>query len=70
MLYDTQMSSATVITKEQAIALYESQSALARALGITKGAVSQWPDGKQIPENHALRLRYELKPEEFRHSAA
>jgi DNA-binding transcriptional regulator YdaS (Cro superfamily) len=32
------------LTKQQAVAIFETQTALASALGITKGAVSQWPD--------------------------
>jgi DNA-binding transcriptional regulator YiaG len=58
------------ITKEQAVALYPTQTALARALGITKGAISQWPDGKPIPEVQALKLRYQLHPEVFQREAS
>ncbi|ATF86903.1 Cro/CI family transcriptional regulator [Burkholderia gladioli] len=32
------------LTKQQATAIFGSGAALARALGITRGAVSQWPD--------------------------
>lgn len=32
------------LTKHQALAIFGSGAALARALGITRGAVSQWPD--------------------------
>lgn len=32
------------LTKKQAIAIFDSGAALGRALGITKGAVSQWPE--------------------------
>ncbi|EGD06605.1 hypothetical protein B1M_00465 [Burkholderia sp. TJI49] len=32
------------LTKQQATDIFGSGAALARALGITKGAVSQWPD--------------------------
>ena len=59
------MQTETVITKEQAIALFKTQTALAEALGITKGAVSLWKNGEAIPEVHALRLRYEIMPHEF-----
>lgn len=52
------------ITKRQAVAAYKTQTALAQALGISKSAVSQWPDGP-IPELHALKLRYQLKPDQF-----
>ena len=51
--------------KQEAIALFSTAKALATALGISKAAVSQWPEGP-IPENHDLRIRYELKPERFR----
>lgn len=54
----------THITKTQAIQLYGTQSKLAKALSITKGAVSQWPEGP-IPEKQALKLIYQLKPEAF-----
>ena len=53
------------LSKKEAIALFSSAKELAKALGITKSAVSQWPDGP-IPDNHDLRIRYELKPEHFR----
>jgi len=51
--------------KKEAIALFSSAKELAQALGISKAAVSQWPDGP-IPDNHDLRIRYELRPERFR----
>jgi len=51
-------------TKAQAISLYPTQTELAEALGISKSAVSNWPDGP-ILEVHDLKLRYELKPEAF-----
>lgn len=51
------------ITKEQAVALYGTQVALAKALNITKGAVSQWPDGEPIPEKQALLLAYVIRPD-------
>src|SRR5690606_6913604 len=57
---------ATMITKSQAIELYGSVKALQAALGLkTHSAIYMWPDGEPIPENHALRLRYQLKPEAF-----
>jgi len=57
------------LSKQEAIALFHSAKALAGALGISKAAVSQWPEAA-IPENHDLRIRYELKPEHFRREAA
>jgi hypothetical protein len=53
------------ILKEQAIAAYGTGVKLADALGITPSAVYQWDDGEPIPNEHTLRLRYELKPEIF-----
>jgi len=53
------------LSKNEAIALFSSAKELSKALGISKSAVSQWPDGA-IPDNHDLRIRYELKPEHFR----
>ena len=53
------------LSKKEAIALFSSAKELAKALGISKSAVSQWPDGP-IPDKHDLRIRYELKPEHFR----
>ena len=47
------------MNKETAISIYGSQVALAEALGITKQAVSQWPEDK-IPELLELKLRYVL----------
>lgn len=32
------------LTKRQAIAIFDTGAALGRALGITKGAISQWPE--------------------------
>lgn len=57
------------LSKQEAIALFSSAKELATALGISKAAVSQWPDGP-IPDKHDLRIRYELKPERFRPAAA
>lgn len=53
------------LSKQEAIALFSSAKELAKALGISKSAVSQWPAGP-IPDNHDLRIRYELRPEHFR----
>lgn len=59
------MTKQTIIIKEEAVAMFRTKAALARALGISKVAVSQWPDGKPIPQLQALRIRYELRPECF-----
>lgn len=58
------------ISKEQAIELFGTQVALAEALGISQPAVALWKDGKPIPQKHAYRIRYELKPEAFEGTAA
>ena len=53
--------------KEEAIQLYEgSCTKLAAALGISKSAVSQWPDDKPVPEKQELRIKYELHPDLYR----
>ena len=53
------------LTKREAIALFKTAKALSEALGVSKSAVSQWPEGP-IPAKHDLRIRYELKPGHFR----
>lgn len=70
LLYDRDMNKSSVITKECAVGLFKTQAALAKALDISKGAVSQWKDGMPIPEVHALKIRYELKPESFADESA
>jgi hypothetical protein len=52
------------ITKEKAIAMFGSASALARALGVSPQAVYQRPEQKPIPDVHQLRLRYEILPQQ------
>jgi ribosomal protein S12 methylthiotransferase accessory factor YcaO len=59
------MTKKTIILKEEAVALFRTKAALARALGISKVAVSQWTDDQPIPQLQALRIRYELRPECF-----
>lgn len=49
------------VTKKQAVAAYGDVAGLARALGITRSAIYQWPEGP-IAEVHALRLMYVLRP--------
>lgn len=58
------MKKSNVITKKQAVSHYRTQTALAKALGVTKGAVSQWPEGP-LPRVHQLALRYEIAPDVF-----
>jgi len=59
------MSTEIIILKEEAVAMFRTQAALAKALGIYRQAVSQWPDGKPIPQVQALKIRYQLRPECF-----
>ena len=59
------MSTPLHVTKEQAIELFGTPLALAEALGIERANVYMWPDGEPIPEKHALRIRFVLKPEAF-----
>ncbi len=42
------------LLKKTAIAYFETQKGVAKALGITQAAVSKWPE--LIPEKQALRL--------------
>lgn len=63
------MNKPITILKEEAVAMYRTQAALARALGIKRSAVNQWKDGEPIPERQALKLRYQLRPECFEVSA-
>ena len=52
------------ISKEQAVAAFDgSQAKLARALGISRQAVSKVQG--DIPELWAMKLRYELRPDLF-----
>lgn len=55
-----------MLTKEQAIELFGSVKELQAALGLkTHSAIYMWQDGQPIPDNHALRIRYELRPDAF-----
>lgn len=63
------MKMKTEILKEEAVAMFRTKAALARALGIERQAISQWPDNKPIPEKQALKIRYQLRPECFEASA-
>ena len=57
-----------VMTKRELLPhLSIKQADLARRLGISREAVSQWPLDKPIPEAKMLRIRYELFPEKFQH---
>ena len=54
-----------VLLKEDAVALFGSQIKLAAALGITPQAITHWKKGEGIPQAHAYRIRYDLKPDAF-----
>lgn len=54
------------ILKEDALAAYGGVGTeLAKALGITPSAVYQWEEGKPIPNEQALKLRFVLRPDLF-----
>ena len=53
------------LTKQGAIQLFDNRAQLARALGITRGAVTNWPEDKPIPINRELQLRLYICPEKF-----
>ncbi len=63
--YYGSMRKKPIIYKEEALALYPTVTALGEALDITSQAISQWPNGQPIPDNHARTLYYELKPQAF-----
>lgn len=50
-----------IMTKAQAISLFRNAAHMATELGITRSAVSQWPDEGDIPRQHELTIRYVLK---------
>ncbi|MFC4729499.1 hypothetical protein [Coralloluteibacterium thermophilus] len=55
-----------MITRQQAIELFGSASALAEKLGYaSRHAVYMWPKDGPIPSEPYLRIRYQLKPEAF-----
>ncbi len=56
-----------VITKAMALREYRSASELAEALDLTKGRISQLEDDDPLPQQHALLLKFVLKPEAFQH---
>ena len=58
------------MTKREAVEIYRTQLALSKALGLTHQAISHWEWDEPIPAGHALRIRYELKPELFESDAA
>jgi len=56
----------TMITRNQAVHLFGSVKALQGALGLkTHSTIYMWGPDKPIPDVHALRIRYELRPDAF-----
>lgn len=53
------------MTKADALSRFKNASAMARALKISRSAVSQWPEHGDIPREHELTILYVLKPEDF-----
>ena len=54
------------IYKTKAVKRFGSKSALARELGITRQAITHWPDRKPIPQKHAIYLVKKYGEEEFK----
>jgi len=52
------------MTKSEAIEIFGSSKKVADALGITKGAVSNWPK-ESIPRARELEIKHILRPELF-----
>lgn len=51
------------MTLEEALKPFNNRKAdLAKALGISKQAVSRWPENQPIPELRAKQLKYEIIP--------
>lgn len=59
------MFSVLNMTKSEAIALFKNASDLAAQLGISRSAVSQWPESAAIPREHELAIRFVLRPDAF-----
>lgn len=54
------------MNKTQAIKLFDNnRAAMAKALGITVAAISNWP-GEHLPERHRLKIQYVLLPKMVR----
>lgn len=55
-----------MLTRTQATSIFGSVKALQAALGLkTHSAIYMWPPDSPIPAEHALRIRYELRPDAF-----
>lgn len=53
-----------MITKREALRHFKTQVALARALGVTKGAVSHWPMDDPLPFARRFQL-HSIDPKRF-----
>ncbi len=54
------------ITRKQAVALFGSRKALQQALELKSHAsIINWPENGLIPNEHYLRIRYQIRPEAF-----
>ena len=53
------------ITKKDALELFDSASDMARQLGVSPGAVGQYPIDANLPQVHADAIRWYIKPEHF-----
>lgn len=51
--------------KSDALSLFRNASDMASNLGVTRSAVSQWPNNGHIPEAAYLKIRYVLHPQAF-----
>lgn len=60
----------TIPTKQEVMrALGVRQADLAGMLGITRAAVSHWPDDEPIPELRWLQLKHQVAPSAFARAA-
>lgn len=56
----------TAPTKREVLsALNVNQARLCEMLGVTAGAISQWPDDEPIPMLRWLQLKHEIAPDVF-----
>ena len=65
-IHSSKVFGARRITKGEAISLFKNRAALARALGLSPGAITHWPEDKPIPFEHEQMLRWFICPENFR----
>lgn len=51
-----------MMTLKQALEHFEGKADLARALGVSRQAISNWDEDKPIPGFRELQLKYEILP--------